>query len=70
MTELSALISQFAAMLTPRAANAERLEQWLKKIRGANLPTLGSHANGLERDKDAVEAALTLPFTTDAPTIN
>ena len=62
MTELSALISRFAAMLTPQPANAEHLGQWIEKVRAANLPTLGSYANGLERDRNAVEAALTLPF--------
>ena len=62
MTELSALIGQFATMLTPQAANAERLGQWMARVRAANLPTLSSYANGLERDRDAVEAALTLPY--------
>jgi hypothetical protein len=62
MTELSALIGDFAAMLTPQAANAQRLGQWITRVRAANLPTLGSYATGLERDKDAVEAALTLPY--------
>lgn len=62
MTELSALIGQFAAMLTPQAANAERLGQWIEKVRATNLPTLASYATGLERDQNAVEAALTLPY--------
>lgn len=62
MTELSTLICQFAEMLTPRDGNAERLAQWITRVRAANLPTLGSFATGLERDQDAVEAALTLPY--------
>jgi transposase len=62
MTELSELLSSFAAMLTPQAANAERLGQWIARVRAANLPTLGSYVTGLERDRDAVEAALTLPY--------
>jgi transposase len=61
MTELSALIARFAAMLTPDAAHAERFEKWIARVRAANLPTLASYATGLERDRDAVEAALTLP---------
>lgn len=37
---------------------------WLRTHPGvaADLPTLGSDATGLERDQDAVEAALTLPY--------
>ena len=62
MTEASALIGQFAAMLTPRAVNAERLGQWITRVRAANLPTLASFATGVERDQDAVEAAVTLPY--------
>ena len=67
MTELSALIGRFAAMLTPEAANAQRLGQWITRLRAANLPTLGSFATGLERDRDAVEAALTLPYHNGRP---
>jgi transposase len=62
MTELSAPIGRFAAMLTPQAANAARLGQWITQVRMANLPTLGSYATGLQRDQAAVEAALTLPY--------
>ncbi len=62
MTELSALVDLFAAMLTPESANGDRLEQWIARVRAANLPTLGSYATGLERDRGAVEAALTLPY--------
>lgn len=62
MTELSALIGRFAAMLTPQAANAARLGQWITQVRMANLPTLDSYATGLQRDQAAVEAALTLPY--------
>jgi transposase len=62
MTELSVLIGRFAAMLTPEVANVERLGQWITRLRAVNLPTLGSFATGLERDRDAVQAALTLPY--------
>jgi transposase len=62
MTALQTLISDFAAMLTPHAENAERLRRWLAKVRTASLPTLGSFATGLQRDQSAVEAALTLPY--------
>lgn len=62
MTSLATLISHFAAMLTPEAGNAQRLRQWIAKARAESLPTLGSFATGLERDQDAVEAALTLPY--------
>ena len=67
MTELTALIDLFAAMLTPQDANADRLGQQIARVRAADLPTLGSYATGLERDQDAVEAALTCHTTTDAP---
>jgi transposase len=49
-------------MLTPQTANAEGLQSWMTRLRTANLPTLHSFATGLQRDHDAVEAALTLPF--------
>jgi len=62
MTELSALITQFATMLTSQSTNAEQLRAWITRVRAASLPTLGSFATGLERDQDAVEAALTLPY--------
>jgi hypothetical protein len=62
MTELSALIGEFLTMLTPQAANAEQLQQSITRLRAANLPTLGSHATGLDCDKDAVQAALTPPY--------
>nr|WP_225860808.1 transposase [Streptomyces triticiradicis] len=48
-------------MLTPGQDNAEQLTAWITRTRAADLPFLHSFANGLERDRPAVDAALTLP---------
>ncbi|WKK24186.1 transposase [Streptomyces olivoreticuli] len=61
MTSLSALVSEFACLLSPSPGNAEALTGWIARARDADLPFLHSFATGLERDRDAVNAALTLP---------
>lgn len=61
--ELDALTSHvrsFAQMLTER--QGERLPQWLDAVRRDNLPSLHTLAAGIERDRDAVIAGLTLPW--------
>jgi transposase len=62
MTALGALISDFAALLTPDSDNDERLGSWIDQARGENLPHLHAFTRGLELDRSAVHAALTLPF--------
>ncbi|WP_326782804.1 ISL3 family transposase [Streptomyces sp. NBC_00151] len=61
MTALTTQVATFAPLLTPRQENAEQLTTWITRTRAADLPFLHSFANGLERDRPAVDAALTLP---------
>ncbi|WSD30381.1 ISL3 family transposase [Streptomyces sp. NBC_01744] len=62
--ELDALtghVRSFAQMLTER--QGERLPQWLQAVRHDDLPSLHSLAAGIDRDRDAVIAGLTLPWS-------
>ncbi|WP_326790606.1 transposase [Streptomyces sp. NBC_00151] len=61
MTVLTTQVATFASLLTPGQDNADQLTVWIARTRAANLPFLHSFANGLERDRSAVDAALTLP---------
>jgi transposase len=61
MTALARLTSEFAALLTPAQTNDNKLTQWITTVRNADLPHLHSFCNGLELDRAAVNAALTLP---------
>ncbi|WCN05111.1 ISL3 family transposase [Streptomyces sp. M92] len=61
--ELDALtghVRSFARMLTER--QGERLPQWLDAVRQDDLPSLHTLAAGIDRDRDAVIAGLTLPW--------
>ncbi|MFE3769867.1 transposase, partial [Streptomyces sp. NPDC059122] len=61
--ELDALtrhVRSFAQMLTER--QGKRLPQWLDAVRQDDLPSLHTLAAGIERDRDAVIAGLTLPW--------
>ncbi|MGV9989135.1 transposase, partial [Streptomyces olivaceus] len=61
--ELDALTGHvrcFAHMLTER--QGERLPQWLDAVRQDDLPSLHTLAAGIDRDRDAVIAGLTLPW--------
>ncbi len=61
--ELDALtrrVRSFAAMLTER--QGERLPDWLDAVRQDDLPSLHTLAAGIDRDRDAVIAGLTLPW--------
>jgi hypothetical protein len=62
MTVPADQIRTFTGLLTPHADNAEESAVWITRTRGAALPFLHSFANGLERDRAAVDAALTLPW--------
>ncbi|MFJ1551679.1 ISL3 family transposase, partial [Streptomyces sp. NPDC088246] len=62
--ELDALtghVRSFAQMLTER--QGERLPQWLHAVRQDDLPSLHTLAAGIDRDRDAVTAGLTLPWS-------
>lgn len=61
MTALTRLIGEFARLLTPAHANDNKLTQWITQTRAADLPHLHSFCNGLELDRAAVNAGLTLP---------
>ncbi|WP_229896392.1 hypothetical protein [Streptomyces cinerochromogenes] len=61
--ELDALtghVRSFARMLTER--QGERLPQWLDAVRQDDLPSLHTLAAGIDRDRNAVIAGLTLPW--------
>ncbi|MFG2133057.1 ISL3 family transposase [Streptomyces sp. NPDC048751] len=61
--ELDALtrhVRSFAVMLTER--QGERLPGWLDAVRQDDLPSLHTLAAGIDRDRDAVIAGLTLPW--------
>ncbi|MFJ9186440.1 transposase [Streptomyces anulatus] len=65
--ELEALtghVRSFGQMPTER--QGERLPQWLDAVRRDNLPGLHSLAAGIDRDRDAVIADLTLPWSSGA----
>ena len=62
MTELAKRVGDFAALLTPDRGNDVKLTEWITAIRAAALPHLHSFANGLELDRSAVDAGLTLPW--------
>ncbi|MFJ2109797.1 ISL3 family transposase [Streptomyces microflavus] len=58
---LTAHVRSFAEMLTERQGH--RLPQWLDAVRGDDLPSLHTLAAGIDRDRDAVIAGLTLPWS-------
>ena len=61
MTALAGLVHSFAALLTPADTNADRLSEWITAARQEELPHLHAFTRGLERDRGAVDAAVTLP---------
>ncbi|MFJ2034371.1 transposase, partial [Streptosporangium sp. NPDC087985] len=61
LTELARLVRSFAELLTPTEGNDAKLTAWITAARAADLPHLHGFANGLELDRDAVNAGLTLP---------
>jgi transposase len=62
MTSLAALVSSFAALLTPDPANEARLKDWTEAARARDLPSLHAFTRGLDLDSQAVITAVTLPF--------
>ncbi|MCY0962841.1 transposase [Streptomyces sp. H27-H5] len=62
MTALANAVRDFATMLTPAPDNAAALTCWITPVREADLPFLHSYATGLQRDRAAVDAAVTLPW--------
>ncbi|GAA1622055.1 ISL3-like element IS466 family transposase [Nonomuraea maheshkhaliensis] len=62
MTDLAGLIRGFADLLRPREDNADHLDAWIAGARAADLPHLHAFTRGLDQDRDAVRAAVTLPL--------
>lgn len=63
MTGLAAGIRDFAKLLTPREENGDGLSRWITQVRTTDLPHLQAFTRGLDRDRAAVIAALTLPYS-------
>lgn len=61
ITQLASLIREFARFLTPAPGNGKKLTAWIASVRTAQLPYLHGFTNGLELDRAAVDAGLTLP---------
>ena len=55
------LVQQFTQML--RTRTGEQLDTWLAKVVDSQIPDLQSFTLGIERDKPAVVAGLTLPHS-------
>jgi transposase len=62
VTELARLVHDFAALLTPSDANADRLDAWTAAARAADLPHLHAFTHCLDQDRAAVRAVTTLPY--------
>ncbi len=62
MTALAGLVRSFAALLAPADGNADRLTDWITQARAEDLPHLHAFTRGLDLDREAVNAALPLPF--------
>lgn len=62
MTALAAHVRAFAGLLAPAAGNDALFTKWIAQVRTTDLPHLHSFCNGLELDRDAVIAGLTLPY--------
>ncbi|MGI5478688.1 ISL3 family transposase [Streptomyces lavendofoliae] len=61
---LTGYVRSFATMITER--QGERVPDWLDAVRQDDLPSLHTLAAGIDRDRDAVIAGLTLPWSSGA----
>ncbi|MEU1227993.1 ISL3 family transposase [Streptomyces sp. NPDC005828] len=59
---LADLVRGFTALLKPAEGNDVKLTEWITAARAVDLPHLRSLTNGLEIDRPAVDAGLTLPY--------
>jgi len=57
------LVKEFLHMV--RELTGERLEEWLGKVEASHLQAFQSFVTGVQQDKDAVFAGLTLPWSND-----
>lgn len=62
MTALADLVRGFATLLKLVEGNDAKLTEWITATRAVDLPHLRSFTNGLEIDRAAVNAGLTLPY--------
>ena len=46
-----------------REHQADKLDSWVREAEASTIPELGSFAAGLQRDKAAILAALSLPYS-------
>jgi transposase len=53
-------VRDFAVMM--RELRGDRLDNWMRRVQGDDLPALHSFVTGIKRDQDAVVAGLTLPW--------
>jgi transposase len=56
------LVDQFLQMVRERTG--EHLDQWLEAVKASQLQAFESCVTGVQQDKDAVLAGLTLPWST------
>ncbi len=56
------LVDDFLHMVRERSG--EQLDSWLKKVETSQLPAFQTFVTGVHKDKDAVLAGLTLPWST------
>ena len=61
LESLAAHVRGFATMLTE--LRGDRLRDWLDAVYINTLPSLHAFANGIDRDREAVIAGLTLPYS-------
>ena len=69
-TELVHLVDVFAELLTPTVGNDTQLTAWITAARTADLLHLHSFTGGLEPDRAAVDAALTLHHNSRTEGVN
>jgi transposase len=62
MIDLVGLVASFASLLRPHEGNSRRLDEWIATAREADLPHLHAFTRGLDFDRDAVHAAVTMPY--------
>jgi transposase len=62
MTSLPVLVRSFAAPLKPGPGNEAGLKDWSETARASDLPHLQAFTRGMDLDKQAVIAAVALPF--------
>jgi transposase len=61
LTTTYQLVQDFLQMMRHR--EGKRLDTWLSQVHESGLPELQSFAQGVEQDKAAVQAGLTLPIS-------